>query len=66
MNENAFLLRFSAPMKIMSRFGQPDKHHLNATAPQVKTTFPQYIVDALSVSVWDWIWSHFVFHSAQS
>lgn len=23
-------------MKILSRFGPPDKHHLNATVPQVK------------------------------
>lgn len=41
MKNDAFLSPFSAPMRISSRFGQPDKHHLNATALQVKeTTFP--------------------------
>lgn len=59
LTENDFAFSHcSAPTRISSRFAPPDKHHLNATALQVKeTTFP----------VWrgrvgvggHWLWSLF-------
>lgn len=35
-----FISHFSAPMRVLSRSGLPDKHHLNATAPQVNPRHP--------------------------
>lgn len=34
-----FFSHFSAPMKILSRFGLQDRHHLNATALQVSENY---------------------------